>query len=207
MYLSKLELNPRNRLVNKDLGNAHALHQRIMGAFPDEHRENPRSDWDILYRQEPNTDLVLVQSAIVPDWSRLPQGYLTNQYIKPKPMALMLKYLKNDQVLHFRLKANPSKRDTNTRKTVELYRESDQLAWIQRQAQQHGFTLIQDPLMVPLPNIYGRKAGKAPIKIFSVLFEGTLQISSLELFHQALLKGIGRGRSYGCGLLSLAKAG
>ena len=44
MYLTKLELNNRDRAVLNDLGNAHKLHQRIMQAFPDEERENARAD-------------------------------------------------------------------------------------------------------------------------------------------------------------------
>jgi CRISPR system Cascade subunit CasE len=203
MYLSKLMLNSRNTQVYRDIGNAHALHQRIMQGFPDEQRNQPRADWNILYRQEPDSQIVLVQSDITPDWHRLPQDYL--EHHETKSLALMLTHIKAGMTLQFRLKANPSKREHGTGKTRAITHRTEQVAWLERQASQHGFKLL-DVDVIPVPNIYGRKAKTpASIKIVGVLYQGALQVSNPELFTQALRCGIGRGRSYGCGLLSIAR--
>lgn len=202
MYLSQLVLNGRDRTVLRDLSNAHALHQRIMQAFPDEQCNNPRTDWNILFRQEPNSDVILVQSGLEPDWSQLPKGYLTKQAMKPfEPQTSQLEA---GRIVQFRLKANPSKRDKQTGKIIGLLHQADQMAWLERQASQHGFSLLSANV-VPTANVFGVKSkGTAPIRIVTVLYQGVLQITDPGLFVAAIQQGIGRGRSYGCGLLSIA---
>lgn len=205
MYLSQLVLNSRYAQVHRELGNAHKFHQRIMQAFPDEEsRDRPREDWHILFRQEPDSDLVLVQSAIAPDWSKLPDGYLS-QPSQPKSFHLSPEVLSAGSVFQFRLRANPSKRDKQTRKTIGFYRRADQLAWLERQGDRCGFRLLGVDVM-PSPNVFGtKKKGLPPIRIATALFQGTLAITDSEPFLSVVQQGLGKGKSYGCGLLSLAR--
>jgi CRISPR system Cascade subunit CasE len=205
MYLSKLVLNERDRKVRSDLSNAHNLHRSIMQAFPDGYQERPRADWNILFRQEVDSDVILVQSNsdAEPDWTQLPQGYLVNHVIKP--FNLQASQLKPGQIFQFRLKANPSKRDKQSGKLTGMFSQPDQEAWLARKATQSGFN-VETIDVIPTPNLYGTKTkGTSPIKIFTVLYQGTLQVSDPNLFFEAIRQGIGRGRSYGCGLLSIAK--
>lgn len=203
MYLSQLVLNERNRTVLRDLSNSHALHQRIMQGFPDEQRNKARADWKVLFRQEPDSNVILVQSCVEPDWNRLPAGYLTKQAVKPfHPETSQLEV---GRVVQFRLKANPSKRDKQSGKTIGMFHQSDQMAWLERQASQHGFKLLGVDV-IPTPNVFGIKAkGTAPIRIVTVLYQGILQVTDSALFVEAIHQGIGRGKSYGCGLLSIAR--
>ena len=169
MYLSKLVLNERDRAVQHDLSNAHALHQRIMQAFPDEQRDNPRADWNVLFRQEPDSGIVLVQSGTEPNWTHLPSGYLsdrTDQPIQSKPCDFQIKRLQPGQILQFRLKANPSKRDKQTRKLIGMFHASDQIAWLERQASQHGFK-PQDLMSFPPPMYLELKQKEPPPSGFS----------------------------------------
>jgi CRISPR system Cascade subunit CasE len=107
MFLSKLVLNERNRQVQYDLGNVHRLHQQIMQAFPDEvgqHADgwNPRQKWNILFRQEPDSAVILVQSNIEPNWSFLPDNYLCDRVSIPvdqKPFFLTIETLKTQKHL------------------------------------------------------------------------------------------------------------
>jgi len=204
MYLSKLVLNERDRTVQRDLSNAHDLHRRIMQAFPDEQRENPRADWNVLFRQEPDRNIVLVQSDIEPNWTNLSSSYL----MRPPNLTSLdfaTSRLDSGRVLQFRLKANPSKRDKQSRKLVGMFHQADQIAWIERQAAQHGFkVLVVD--VIPTPNVFGvKEKGKAPIRILTVMYQGILEIIEPAQFINAIQQGIGRGRSYGCGLLSIAR--
>ncbi|MBW4696084.1 MAG: type I-E CRISPR-associated protein Cas6/Cse3/CasE [Lyngbya sp. HA4199-MV5] len=208
MYLSKLVLNERERTVQRDLSNAHALHQRIMQAFPDEQRDNPCADWNVLFRLEPDSGIVLVQSGIAPNWTHLPSGYCsdrTDQPIQFKPFEPQVNHFQPGQRLQFRLKANPSKRDKQTRKLIGMFHQTDQIAWLERQAEQHGFTLLGVDV-IPTPNVFGvKEKGKAPIRILTVMYQGILEITDSAQFINAMQQGIGRGRSYGCGLLSVAR--
>jgi CRISPR system Cascade subunit CasE len=205
MYISQLVLNARNREVLRDLSNAHKLHQRIMQAFPDEEdREKPREDWHILFRQEPDNDQVLVQSAIEPDWSILPEGYLMNCK-GPKSFDLDPDNLTAGRVFQFRLRANPSKRDPKTKKTIGFYHRADQLAWLERQGDRCGFCLhVVD--VIPSPNVFGiKQKGTAPIRLTTALYQGTLEVTNSAAFFPVVQQGLGRGKSYGCGLLSIAR--
>lgn len=209
MFLSKLVLNERSRKVQKDLGNAHKLHQQIMQAFPDQanqHSEknwNPRQEWKILFRQEPDSNIILVQSALEPDWSQLPQEYLKQHVIKP--VNYTAEQFGVGRVLQFRLRANPSKRDKATRKTVGFFRQVDQLSWLDRQSNRCGFRLHGTDVM-PSPNVFGQKEqGKSPIRITTTLYQGILEITDAERFSEVVCQGLGRGKSYGCGLLSVAR--
>jgi CRISPR system Cascade subunit CasE len=210
MYLSKLILNERDRKVRADLSNAHDLHRTIMQAFPDEQREKPRADWNVLFRQEPDTNIILVQSTAQekPDWSQLPNGYLLNHDSMDrdsKPFKLQANQLQPNQIFQFRLKANASKRNKETGKVMGLFYEPDQIAWLERQAERCGF-MLQGVNVIPTPNIFGKKTKESsPIKIFTVLYQGILQVKEPELVFETICQGVGRGRSYGCGLLSIAK--
>jgi CRISPR system Cascade subunit CasE len=53
--------------------------------------------------------------------------------------------------------------------------------------------------------VEGRKAGSL-ITVASVLFDGILEVVDTALLREALQTGIGRAKSYGQGLLSLAPA-
>jgi CRISPR system Cascade subunit CasE len=207
MYLSKLVLNLRNQSAVRDLSNSHALHQRIMHAFPDEQeRKQPRQDWHILFRQEPDSEVILVQSELEPDWSKLPSDYLAVGYSPAvKEFAPDPQKFDSGKVLQFRLRANPSKRDRQTKKTIGVYRREEQLTWLERQAERNGF-ILRGVDVIPSPNLFGqKKGGTAPIRIVTALYQGVLEISDSDKFLQALHQGIGRAKSYGCGLLSVAR--
>ena len=202
MYLSQLILTERQSLVYHDLSNAHKLHQRIMQGFPDtkdtlraQETLTPRQDWHILYRQELDSLAILVQSVIAPDWERLPGGYLTSAAVKSFELSPVV--LKPGTLYWFRLQANPSKRDSKTRKIIGLYKQEDQLNWLLNRSERWGFhCLTVDPISVP--NTYGKKANQSGrISIHGVLFQGTLQVIDSDKFISALTTGIGRGKSYG----------
>lgn len=202
MFLSQLVLDRSLVSVQRELGNAHRFHQRIMQAFPDDETvESPRQDWNILFRHEPANDVILVQSDIEPDWTRLPLGYLQRQVVKT--LDYKTTALQPGRVLQFRLKANPSKRENKTRKVVGLVKPSEQLAWLTRQGDRCGFKVIGADTM-PLPKIFGKKK-KSPIRIETALYHGLLEVTDADLFVAALRQGIGKGKSYGCGLLSVAR--
>ena len=202
MILSRLILNERHRAVYHDLGNVHAMHQRIMQGFPDESRAQARAEWNVLFRVEPDARMILVQSDLQPDWSRLPEGYL--EAVESKAIAPLLNALNADQILRFRLKANPTKRDKSSGKRIGLRRPEDQESWLRRQGERSGFEVLELRIG-STGGVTGRPKDKpSPIQLETALFEGLLRIVRPAVFHEALRKGIGRGRAYGCGLLSVA---
>lgn len=82
--------------------------------------------------------------------------------------------------------------------------------WLVRKGELNGFIAARveaspDPLTGDMQP--GQKADGTNIMHKAVVFEGLLKITDVERFRQALLHGIGSGKAYGFGLLSLAPAG
>lgn len=133
--------------------------------------------------------------------------------------------------LRFRLRANPTKKiDTKTgidgrRRNgarAELHGDEALLAWLQRKGETAGFELAGVDPNRDVPDVRivseGKLAGDRPtlhhqstgeprdrLTFRTVLFEGRLRVTDAELFRRALAQGIGPGKAYGCGLLSIAR--
>jgi CRISPR system Cascade subunit CasE len=210
MYLSQLILDPRARRVQREIGNPYELHRTLMNAFPNKVEGGPGR---VLYRLEPagragNGELVLlVQSDKAPDWDQLdePQGYrLPDGVTNPKvfnPTFLA------DRQLRFRLRANPTVKRAGKRQG--LYRDEEQLDWLRRKAEENGFRVLNVNLTGE-----GKQAGvirhpdekPRPLTHLAVRFDGLLQVTDPAAFLKALRGGIGSGKGFGFGLLSLAPA-
>lgn len=204
MYLSRLILNPRNRAVQRDLTRLSDLHKTIMSAFPD--NLDPETE-RVLFRldQSRSGDLhLLVQSQGAADWGQLTSGYLLDVPGNPATKAVDLR-LQPGQMLAFRLRANPTKRlgksaGADKGKRVGLYKMEEQIEWIGRKADQHGFAIHS---VLPAQQ-ERRDDSKRNLKFLSVQFDGVLQVQDPALFTDALQQGIGSGKAFGFGLLSVA---
>lgn len=220
MYLSRLVLNPRSSDVRRDLADCHEMHRTLMSAWPDvEDGCAVRRSLGVLYRVEPprpgRGPVVLVQSASAPDWSRkVSSNYVTTAETKALPEAYPQASL--GRRLRFRLLGNPTRsvatEDRPRGQRVELVREEDKLAWLTRQGHAHGFTIplehgVPAVTIGPTEKVQGRRTGEPAVTIGASLFEGVLEVRDAEKFRAAVVGGIGRAKAYGCGLLSIARAG
>lgn len=223
MYLSRLILNPRSRQVRSELARPYAMHRTLLSAFPQGKVHVERTEEDaigLLYRIDEDARSgalhLLVQSQQAPQWDYLAEReYLLPVADNPATRAVNLQ-LQPGQVLAFRLRANPTKRLSagtgNKGKRVGIYKEEDQAAWLQRKGSQHGFRLLQIQVsrneLVKQGEAIPAAQGRAhDLKLFSVQFDGILQVVDAECFVQAIGAGIGSGKAFGCGLLSVARAG
>lgn len=198
MYLSKLTLNPDSLQVGSDLKNAHGLHCRIMLAFPAVETA-ARQHWNILFRQEPGRPVILVQSDLMPRWDALPYGYTTN--VETRSIDALFHQMQPGQALTFRLRANPTRKENGKR--YFLKDQVAQRAWLERKAEAAGFRVVTlEPSRYSRLN--GYKKDCRPIVLGTVMFQGILAIHQPDRFINALRVGIGTGRAYGCGMLSIA---
>jgi CRISPR system Cascade subunit CasE len=147
-----------------------------------------------------------------------------------KDIMPALHKIQKEQVFSFRLRANPTKRvakddDPLKGKRVELRREEEQIEWLIRKGQITangnigGFDLLVRNVrdsngaehLVPRLRICseGRQKGrKRDVKFatthFAVLFEGLLRVTDAKSFRETIVRGIGPGKAFGFGLLSIA---
>jgi CRISPR system Cascade subunit CasE len=225
IYLSRLTLNPRSRAVRDDLADCHEMHCAVMAGFPDAGGSG-REEFGVLYRVDLERGAVTLM--VQPDWSPLPKGYVTSQACKQ--VGEQYSCVAEGQRLRFRLRANPTKRlgknaQANAGKRVELRTEQEQLAWLARKGRDAGFELltvraspgIGAPAAIDAPDarvtpaakvLGGRSKGTEShrLTLASVLFDGELRVTDRGRFQAVLRCGIGSGKAYGFGLLSIAPA-
>jgi CRISPR system Cascade subunit CasE len=119
------------------------------------------------------------------------------------------------QQLAFRLRANPTRRlsagKNNKGKRVGIYEEEAQLDWLVRKGEQHGFRLLQANVSrdgkLQQAKAVTDQNGIHDLKLFGVQFDGILQVADPAVLVQAVGAGIGSGKAFGFGLLSLARPG
>jgi CRISPR system Cascade subunit CasE len=195
----------------------------LFRAEPDEERRIAKlyvqsliePDWSFLDRL-PN---YLIKDADVP-------GY---EY---KDIMPVYRSIRNGQILSFRLRANPTKRvgkrdDPMKGKRVELAREEDQINWLIRKGRvtgkgdTGGFDIITKRIrnakgeerLVPCVSVVcegkqiGRKRNLAvsqSITHYAVVFDGLLRVTDNMAFLETIIRGIGAGKAFGFGLLTVA---
>lgn len=225
MYLSRLTLEPRSRPVRRDIADRHGLHRTVMAAFPDD--SGGRATLGVLFRIEIEHALPLlyVQSNDMPDWSHLPEGYLHDDWLGDANPAVRdlgpaWSTLTTGRELRFRLQANPSKRVRSesaqgTGPRVPLRGSEECLEWLRRKAGAGGFELIDVGDASGVPAVRAVDTGLAHgwrphgderqrLTISGVRFDGRLRIVDATAFLSTLGTGIGPGKAYGFGLLSIA---
>ena len=220
-YLSLLSLNPASADVQQGLRDVNDLHRRIMEAFP--RRTSPSAEaralYKVLHRLEFDRAggrvLLYVQSGTVPDWSRLPDGYLQPEDgLQVKPIGEVYAGLKTGRVLRFRLRANPTRKvDTKSGpngekrngRRVPLLSLEEQVAWLSRKASQHGFELLHVTIAATgsAERVVSRGSGRT---FQGIVFEGRLVVRDPAAFRSVLEQGVGPAKAFGFGLLSVGPA-
>ena len=219
MYLSRLQLNPTNRQVwRQHLHNPYNVHQMVMRGFSN---GVSREAAQVLHRLEVRDDLpmLLVQSAIKPDWSGLDPAYLVapdpfDPWPNPAVRSLNLP-LQINQPLSFRLIANPTIKkgrwDDEAGKTlnsnrVPLLHENEQRGWLNKRAELSGFKVLDVAISQGQSQKMWKARGAKPMTLYTVQFDGYLQVIDPAAMIAAVQNGIGPAKAFGCGLLSLARA-
>jgi len=223
MYLTLMYLDPLSPDVLRDLRDPQALHGRIMRAFPTvlDPEEKARAYFGVLHRLEDDHKsgrlLLYVQSGMKPDWLFLPAGYLSEVGLanpSVKEIRQIYNSLAAGRVLRFRVRVNPTRKietksgPDGTRhngRRVPVSGLDAQVAWLTRKGEECGFDLRRATIAATGAGelVRSHSTGRT---FQGVLFEGQLVVRDPERFRVALAKGIGPGKAYGFGLLSIAPA-
>ncbi|MFJ3902467.1 type I-E CRISPR-associated protein Cas6/Cse3/CasE [Streptomyces sp. NPDC090025] len=216
-WLTLLRLNLASKAVQYDLRDAAALHRRVMSLVPDGLGDSPRARSGLLFRLDqgaPGAPALLVQTRTTPDLERLPADYA---HARTKSITPLLDALRPGLGVHYRLLGNAVKRcgrnstEGRWKQALTLY-GPDAEAWWTERADKAGLTLhtLQSDACDTLTAWHGGagagRADRTAVHHKGTRFEGTATIRDADALRQALLHGIGRAKSYGCGLLSLAPA-
>ncbi|MCX4761865.1 type I-E CRISPR-associated protein Cas6/Cse3/CasE [Streptomyces sp. NBC_01275] len=207
--LARIRLNPQHRAVQRDLRDAAEMHRTLMRLVPDNLGTSPRQSAALLYRldETDTTSTLLVQAATL-DLTHLPDGY---GHSDVKDLTPMFHALKKNLAVRYRITVNPVKtqRLPLDRKGQRGQRipltgaDADQ--WWTRRAAEAGLAL-HTLLPTPLTPTRHHTQGHQPTHHHLVRYDGTAAVTDPDALAHAILTGIGRAKSYGAGLLSLAPA-
>jgi len=209
--LSRVTVDPGIRTARKALSSPAVLHAVVMKAFGDA-AEAGRPLWRLDRGSEHHT-LFLVGPG-QPDTAHLEEQFGSPAAsIDSFSYARFLDGLAAGQEWRFRLRANPIKSLSQPgarSKRVPLITETDQLAWLIRQGKERGgFEIPTNRMEVPEVIIRSRGSDEfrrqnATVTLGTVVFDGILHVTDPEQLRTALTSGIGHGKAYGYGLLTLA---
>ncbi len=207
MYLSQVELDPRNRETLRAFNVPRRLHGAVEAAFM-----GPRTRrlWRLDRRASRLWLLILSEER--PELSGIVAQFgPPNGIAETRDYAPLLARVAEGTVWRFRLAANPIKnvKVAGGRGIVRNHvTVSQQEQWLAERAPKHGFALEPDGFRVVDARwiAFDKAAGGNRVRIHAVTFEGLLRVTDAALFCEALTRGIGRGKAYGLGLLTLMRA-
>ena len=123
----------------------------------------------------------------------------------------LLDRIQPGSIWRFRLRANPVTsvpRPGEKRGTIKAVTIVDhQREWLARKGERHGFLLTPGQYDVMRSEWLNFRNKGRNLSILSVTFEGTLTVTDADLFRSALVEGIGRGKAYGMGMMTVISYG
>ncbi|MCX4481728.1 type I-E CRISPR-associated protein Cas6/Cse3/CasE [Streptomyces cellulosae] len=195
--------------------NLHRLHQLVLAGFRNPAlstaapAERPPSVLYAADRGPARTDAeqrplagppkaVLVQSPYQPNWQPLlDSGRLTRADTFPTTYE----YTPGQQV-DIRVIANPSYRETATRRRISLSSVAECGSWLRRRLAEYGVDVALHHIQVgERERMTGFKSDDHLITVICRMFQARGTVLSPDAFHQALAQGLGPAKAYGCGLL------
>jgi len=225
MYMSRIRLKP-NASENKDfwrsLGNTYQVHRLLWSLFADD----PERNRDFLYHYENTKQLPTFYSVS----DRMPEDHSGGWDIESKFYEPILNV---DQKLSFSLCANPirTKRDDSGKQHRHdvIMNAKNQLKqegvpkgewpseaeivqnvgfeWLARKGEQYGFSVGEHEVRADgyRQERFYKAKGKHHVNISTVDFNGLLTVTDPERFQNALYRGVGPAKSFGCGLMMVRR--
>jgi CRISPR system Cascade subunit CasE len=215
MFLTRMPLNPARRGCKFLLASPQAMHAAVLSAFP------PGTDVDglqgrVLWRvdfQHPHVYLYIV-SPEEPDLTHLVEqaGWPLASSWETVSYAPRLSRLETGEVMAFRLTANPVKQSRDPEmlgKRLPHVTAAQQRDWLLRRSEAHGFRVPigvdgEPDVLVSRRNRHSFRRGNGMVTLVTAQFDGRLEIIDVDIFRRTLSHGLGRAKSYGCGLLTVA---
>jgi CRISPR system Cascade subunit CasE len=214
MFLSRLVLNVRSLRALADLADSQALHRTVMTGFGFVPGDAARDRLEVLTRAEERPIALLVSSAVEPDWSHLPADYLAAP-AQVREMDTALAAIVPGLRLRFRLVAAPVRalasdgagvdgRRARGRK-IPITDTTAAAAWLRRRLGEAGAEVEVLSDVTRLGPVRGTRDGEGEVIHRGFRFDGTLVVRNPDLLRAAMTEGIGPGKAYGMGLLSVAR--
>ena len=208
MILTRTFLNARREGARKLLGSPQAMHATILSGFPpgvDPGRPLWRIDAD-----DPLRPTLYILSSERPDLAHLAEqaGWPSKVTDSSRPYGPLLEAVVEGSEWAFRLTANPTHRTkiNGESKVVAHVTVEQQVGWLLERQSLLGIDLNSEAgptFTVTKREVRRFRRGEGSVTLATATFEGALRVTDATLLREALVKGIGRAKGYGCGLMTL----
>lgn len=232
MYLSRVFLNPLRRATRDIVASPQRMHAAVLGGFAaDPSTDGGRVLWR-LDRAAHRLELYVV-SVDRPDFVHLVEnaGWSTSQP-DVGDYDRFLNRIAVGQRFIFRLRANTVRStkdgvgERERGRVVNVGSRQHQEGWLLARAASIGFAIPDDPADITTSDgeVLGRRnlvltsretmrftrrsdGTRRDVTLSTAQFDGVLEVTEPDALRKALCAGIGRGKAYGCGLMTLAPLG
>jgi len=207
-YITRLIMNKERGQTRRLVGDAEALHAAVMKSFSqpaiDEMDEKTgRILWNLEFNRDPE---LYIFSPVPPDLSHLVEqvGRPNDEFcVVSKSYDTVLAGIEAGAKFRFRVKVNPT--FTQNGKKVAHVTDVQALKWLSKKAASCGFSIEDADVKDHGFLRFKKNSGRVTLKW--VTAEGVLSITNAEAFVSSVKNGIGRGKAYGLGMLTVAKIG
>lgn len=207
MYMSRVEIDLNKRETQRAYNQPHYFHRSVEDAFP-----GPRARrlWRLDSYQ--GKAYLIIVSDNMPNLSQIANDFgtpSTDRNSKTVDYKPFLAALSSGQTWHFRFTGNPvaAVKENNGRGVQRAHvTPEQQILWLVKRADKLGVEFKSETIQVVNSKWFRFKKNEKDMVTFrQVSFEGLLKITNNQRVVEALTKGIGRQKAYGCGLLTLAR--
>lgn len=207
MYLSRMELDLTRRETMKALAAPSHFHGAVERAFTGDRKRN-------LWRLDPlgGRQYLLLLSEDKPDLTEASAQFGisgVDPAWETRDYTPFLQRITEESRWQFRLTANPTvsrAREGMRGKRYAHITPFYQKHWLLEQSGRRGFSVEEDAYeVVHCRWLRFRKGGGSMVSLLSVTFEGELTVTDPALLRKTLTEGVGRGKAYGMGLLTLMR--
>jgi len=208
MFLTQVRLNTVHADVAAMLDNVYRLHQWLWSAFPSTTEESrERILFRVEYRRVTEA-MLLVQSQAKPESKYWQRDFLAHdpeiRYISPMFQQGLL--------LCFKLRANPTTRTRNPLgsasgqigKRKAIRGKTQQIQWLENKSRQHGFSILSCQVNEMNIQMSSKENSMEQIYQYGVTYRGIIRVDDSKVFMATFRDGIGAGKGFGFGLLSVA---
>ncbi|WP_298591596.1 type I-E CRISPR-associated protein Cas6/Cse3/CasE [uncultured Kocuria sp.] len=207
LQLARLILDPQHRGTYKLVRDLDLMHKVTALALPPE--ASPR-DAHLLWRMDGVAQArPIVSVQCTGDWdpARYAQVEEALEVKGPIPMGEQwADKVTAGSLWAFRARLNPTWMENDTRRRRPLLEYDQQAEWLLRQSK-GAFTYANDPVWgevdLAIDNEGPLTSRTRGLTLGAVSYRGTLQVRDPELFQELIVRGVGRGKSFGMGLLQL----
>lgn len=209
MYLTRMELDTDKRATKKLLTSRSKIHGMVESAFSGDRERNL---WRldslggklyilVLSEQKPQLEVA------VQKYGKEKKGYLSKDY------GALLSRISKQSKWRFRLVANPTQSVSRVKEGKRgvvraCVSVPNQEEWLKNRAATHGFLLEEGEFHVVGNDwhiFHKQEVKEKCISLREVSYEGVLTVTDVEKFKELLCHGMGRGKAYGMGLLTIMR--